>query len=96
VIVTTDDPHSEDPEQIINEIIKGVSSRYPLPLPAGRHGVTRYSDRRQAIEQALHSAQKGDIVLIAGRGHEKFQDFGSKQVPFDDREVVKEILSKRS
>jgi UDP-N-acetylmuramoyl-L-alanyl-D-glutamate--2,6-diaminopimelate ligase len=81
-IVTTDDPHSEDPVGILQEIVTGHESR-----------VTSLLDRREAIAQALKLAQKGDIVLIAGRGHEKFQDFGNKQVPFDDKEVVRELLS---
>lgn len=84
-IVTTDDPHSERPEEIIKEIRLGVAGH--------ESRVASQLDRKQAIEAALKQAKKGDIVLIAGRGHEKFQDFGDRQVPFDDREVVKEILS---
>jgi UDP-N-acetylmuramoyl-L-alanyl-D-glutamate--2,6-diaminopimelate ligase len=84
IIVTTDDPHSEDAETIIKEIVSGIATR-------DSRLVTRL-DRREAIELALKEAKKGDIVLIAGRGHEKIQDFGDKQVPFDDREVVRELL----
>jgi len=50
-------------------------------------------DRRKAIEEALKMAQAGDTVLIAGRGHEKFQDFAGKKTPLDDRQVCKEVLS---
>ncbi|MCU0641880.1 MAG: UDP-N-acetylmuramoyl-L-alanyl-D-glutamate--2,6-diaminopimelate ligase [Candidatus Margulisbacteria bacterium] len=85
VIVTTDDPHGEAPEAIIEEIMKGIPSRYSLL-------VTRYLDRKEAIAQALHTAQKGDIVLIAGRGHEKYQDFNGQKVPLDDKEVVRNLL----
>jgi UDP-N-acetylmuramoyl-L-alanyl-D-glutamate--2,6-diaminopimelate ligase len=84
-IVTTDDPHSEKPEVIIKEIMTGVTGN--------ESRVTSQLDRKLAIEEALQQAKKGDIVLIAGRGHEKFQDFGDKQVPFDDREVVRGLLS---
>ncbi|HVN67499.1 MAG TPA: cyanophycin synthetase, partial [Candidatus Sulfotelmatobacter sp.] len=86
VIVTTDDPHSEKPEAIIKEIISGVRDQGPGAR------VQKEVDRKTAIDKTLGSAKSGDIVLIAGRGHEKFQDCGDKQVPFDDREVVKEYL----
>ena len=85
VIITTDDPHSEDPQVIIQDILKGITN-YALRI-------TNETDRRKAIEMALGQAQKGDLVLIAGRGHEKYQDFNGKKVELDDREVVREILS---
>jgi len=87
-IVTTDDPHGEKPEAIIDEIIKGIPSDYALRI-------THYVDRKAAISKAFAQAQAGDIVLIAGRGHETVQDFGDKQVPFDDREVARKILGGR-
>lgn len=83
-IITTDDPHGEDPQSIIDEILKGVAGR--------RSQVVGQIDRRKAIEEALKMAKKGDMVLIAGRGHEEFQDFAGKKVPLDDREVAKEYL----
>ena len=82
VIVTTDDPHSESPEQIAEEIVKGIREKYTIMI-----------DRRQAIQKALSIAKKGDTVLIAGRGHEKFQDFNGKKIAIDDREVVREIIN---
>jgi len=84
VVITTDDPHSERPELIIEEVLKG----------AKHHGSKLISlvDRTKAIEKALSMAKKGDTVLIAGRGHEKYQDFAGKKVAFDDREVVRKIL----
>jgi UDP-N-acetylmuramoyl-L-alanyl-D-glutamate--2,6-diaminopimelate ligase len=85
-IVTTDDPHSERPEAIIKEIMAGTRDQ----VPGAR--VQEEIDRKTAIGKALSLADKGDIVLIAGRGHETFQDFGDKQMPFDDREVVRELL----
>jgi len=83
-IVTTDDPHGEEPERIIAEIVGGVSIHDPR--------FTVEPDRRTAIEKALSSAKSGDIVLIAGRGHEKYQDFAGEKVPIDDREVVRSLL----
>ncbi|MBN2057862.1 MAG: UDP-N-acetylmuramoyl-L-alanyl-D-glutamate--2,6-diaminopimelate ligase [Candidatus Saganbacteria bacterium] len=79
-IVTTDDPHSEGPEAIIKEV-------------AGKLKLTKITDRKKAIEAALKLAKKGDTVLIAGRGHEKYQDFKGKKVALDDREVVAQLIS---
>jgi len=79
-IITTDDPHSEDPEKIIKDIEKGL---------------TRYQkivDRREAIKRAIEMASDEDLVLIAGRGHEKYQDFAGKKVELDYRKVAREIL----
>jgi UDP-N-acetylmuramoyl-L-alanyl-D-glutamate--2,6-diaminopimelate ligase len=92
VIVTTDDPHSEEPQAIINEILQGITRYSLLAVPAGRQ-VTHYVDRREAIEKALSMARKGDIVVIAGRGHEKYQDFNGKKAELDDREVVRKFLT---
>jgi UDP-N-acetylmuramoyl-L-alanyl-D-glutamate--2,6-diaminopimelate ligase len=52
-------------------------------------------DRRTAIEQALHMASEDDIVVIAGRGHEKFQDYNGVKIEIDDREVVREVIGKK-
>lgn len=85
VIFTTDDPHSEDPEDILNEMTQGMSeSHYEVIV-----------DRIKAIEAAINKAQKNDIVLIAGRGHEKVQYWKSGNIELDDREVAKEILRKK-
>ncbi len=84
VIITTDDPHGEEPELIIKDILKGVASR--------KSRVASVIDRKEAIEKALSLAKKNDTVLIAGRGHEKFQDFAGKKVEIDDREVVRRVL----
>ena len=83
-IITTDDPHGEDPKQIINDILKGVTSNQST--------VTSIVDRREAIGKALGLAKKGDTVLIAGRGHERFQDFAGKKVAMDDGEAVREFF----
>jgi len=89
VIISTDDPHSEDPGKIIEEIEKGVKGK-------GSEVKGKYEkilDRREAITKALSLAGKDDIVLIAGRGHEKYQDFNGEKVEIDDREVVKKLLA---
>ncbi len=83
VIVTSDNPRSEDPEAIIAEILAGTG-------PGVRHD----ADRRAAIAQALHGAAAGDVVVIAGKGHEQGQEFaGGRKLPFDDVAVVQEILA---
>ena len=81
VIVTSDNPRSEAPEAIIQEILLG----------AGRRAETEV-DRAAAIERAIGEARPGDVVVVAGKGHERGQDFGARTVPFDDREVSTEIL----
>jgi UDP-N-acetylmuramoyl-L-alanyl-D-glutamate--2,6-diaminopimelate ligase len=82
VVVTSDNPRSEDPEAIIGEILAGAGS-----------DVTWFVDRRDAIAEAIASAQAGDVVVIAGKGHEQGQEFaGGYKVPFDDRVVAREVL----
>lgn len=88
VIVTSDNPRSEDPEAIVKDILAGVKSE-------NKSKVKVEVDRRKAIEIAINAARKGDIVLVAGKGHETYQIFKDKTVYFNDREVVKEIMNKR-
>ena len=83
VIVTSDNPRSEDPESIIDDICKGFQGG----------GVYREVDRKQAISLALKTANLEDIVLIAGKGHEEYQIVGSKKKPFSDKQIAKEFLS---
>ncbi len=80
-IVTSDNPRSEDPQAIIDEILAGMSGD-PEVEP----------DREAAIASALERAGEGDVVVIAGKGHEQGQEFADRIVPFDDREVVRETL----
>jgi UDP-N-acetylmuramoyl-L-alanyl-D-glutamate--2,6-diaminopimelate ligase len=89
VIVTSDNPRSEAPMQIIGDVVAGVSSNY-------RDRVTLNPDRRQAIGEALDVAQSGDIVVIAGKGHEKTQDLGDSVVEFDDRAVAQSFMESSS
>jgi UDP-N-acetylmuramoyl-L-alanyl-D-glutamate--2,6-diaminopimelate ligase len=87
VIVTSDNPRSEAPEAIIDEILAGIGSR-----PAAR--VAADPDRRRAIGRAVELAEAGDVVLIAGKGHERGQEFASgRKEPFDDAAVAREALA---
>ena len=85
-IVTSDNPRSEDPEQIVAEVAAGAGES---------DGVEIEVDRRAAIALALSRAEAGDTVVIAGKGHEQGQEFeGGRKVPFDDRDVAREELRK--
>jgi UDP-N-acetylmuramoyl-L-alanyl-D-glutamate--2,6-diaminopimelate ligase len=84
IVVTSDNPRSEPPEAIIEEILRGVNGG----RRAERHVVP---DRREAIQRALELAQPGDAVVIAGKGHETTQVLRDRSVPFDDRQVAREL-----
>jgi UDP-N-acetylmuramoyl-L-alanyl-D-glutamate--2,6-diaminopimelate ligase len=79
-IVTSDNPRSEEPEAIIAEILEGAADAEVEP------------DRREAIARAIGEAGEGDVVVIAGKGHEQGQQFADRTIPFDDREVSREAL----
>jgi UDP-N-acetylmuramoyl-L-alanyl-D-glutamate--2,6-diaminopimelate ligase len=79
-IVTSDNPRSEDPEAIIADILDGTD-------------MTIEPDRRRAIVLAVQGATRGDVVVIAGKGHEQGQQFGDVVLPFDDRTVALEALT---
>ncbi len=83
VFFTSDNPRTEDPEAILDEVVAGV--------PAGYH-YDRITDRRAAIQTAIHQAQAGDIVLIAGKGHEDYQIIGKTKHHFDDVEEATKAL----
>ena len=80
-IVTSDNPRSEEPLAIIEEILGGMSGDYEVE-----------PDRAAAIERAIAEAAEGDVVVIAGKGHEQGQEFADRTVPFDDREVARDAL----
>jgi UDP-N-acetylmuramyl tripeptide synthase len=86
-IVTSDNPRSEDPAAIIDEIVAGIPSNSLL-----QGEVEVVQDRREAIARAIEGAEPGDVVVIAGKGHEQGQQFRDRTVPFDDREVAREAL----
>jgi len=90
VIVTSDNPRSEDPEAIIREIIPGVEAGL---RETGRGQYIVHVDRRAAIHDAIRMAQPGDLVLIAGKGHEEYQIIGATTHPFDDRVVAREAIA---
>lgn len=85
VIITSDNPRTEKPEQIIAEVAAGMTGRaYELE-----------TDRRKAIEKALTRAETGDVVLVAGKGHEDYQIIGRQKQPFDDVKIIEEWGSKQ-
>jgi UDP-N-acetylmuramoyl-L-alanyl-D-glutamate--2,6-diaminopimelate ligase len=86
VIVTSDNPRTEDPERILDDIEAGMT--------AGGH--ERIEDRRAAIARAIACAEPGDVILLAGKGHETYQIRGTVKLPFDERAIVREIISERS
>jgi UDP-N-acetylmuramoyl-L-alanyl-D-glutamate--2,6-diaminopimelate ligase len=99
VIVTSDNPRTEDPEQIVEEIKRGIVVPADR-IQKGQAGpkATPYvaiTDRRAAIERAIREARPGDLVLIAGKGHEKYQVIGERVLPFDDVDVAASALAKR-
>ncbi|MFH1762781.1 MAG: UDP-N-acetylmuramoyl-L-alanyl-D-glutamate--2,6-diaminopimelate ligase [Gemmatimonadota bacterium] len=83
--VTSDNPRTEDPEAIIDDIVAGV----------GERPYRRLADRRNAIAAALAEARPGDLLLLAGKGHETYQVLGREQKPFDERAIVRELLGLR-
>ena len=87
VVVTSDNPRNEDPQSIIEQILPGIADGTPLVVEP---------DRRAAIGRVLESARAGDVVLIAGKGHETAIDMGGSRLPFDDRQVAAEVLGRLS
>jgi UDP-N-acetylmuramoyl-L-alanyl-D-glutamate--2,6-diaminopimelate ligase len=83
IILTSDNPRYEDPMDIINDILQGIKDKTKVIIQ---------QDRKKAIEKALKLAQKNDIILIAGKGHENYQIVKDQTIHFDDREVVEELL----
>jgi UDP-N-acetylmuramoyl-L-alanyl-D-glutamate--2,6-diaminopimelate ligase len=88
IIVTSDNPRTEKPQDIINEIVTGFKD-------PGSPKITVEQDRKKAIELAIKKAAGGDVVLIAGKGHENYQIIGTQRFDFDDRKVALEFLRKR-
>ena len=85
VIITSDNPRNEEPQDIINDMLAGLS-------PQQMKKVVSIVDRREAIRTACMMAEKGDVILIAGKGHEDYQEIKGVKHHFDDREVVREIF----
>jgi UDP-N-acetylmuramoyl-L-alanyl-D-glutamate--2,6-diaminopimelate ligase len=97
VVITSDNPRSEDPRQIIEEIKRGiVQPRDRGGPPSGTETPwMAIPERREAIERAIRESRSGDVVLIAGKGHEQYQEIGERVLPFDDVSVAREALARR-
>ena len=85
-ILTSDNPRGEDPEKIISEIASGMPVK-PQVIEV---------DRRKAIEQAFNEVESGDLIVVAGRGHEEYQEIDGKKIPFSDKTVLLDVVSKAS
>ena len=86
VIITSDNPRFEDPQMIIDDMLTGLTSQQ-------KKKVVTIVDRREAIRTATMMAEKGDIILIAGKGHEDYQEIKGVKNHFDDHEVVREVIN---
>jgi UDP-N-acetylmuramoyl-L-alanyl-D-glutamate--2,6-diaminopimelate ligase len=86
VIVTSDNPRSEDPRTIVQEVESGMA----------RCNYTTVQERREAITMAVERAESGDILLIAGKGHEEYQEIRGVRYRFSDREVVEAAIRERA
>ena len=86
LVLTSDNPRFEDPEEIIKEMLAGLTK-------AEQERTLCITDRTQAIKTAIMLAKKGDVILVAGKGHEDYQEIQGVKHHFDDREKLKEIFS---
>ena len=84
LIVTSDNPRTENPEAIIDQVLVGVEKE--------NTPYVRITNRKEAIFYAVQHAQKDDVILLAGKGHEDYQVLGTEKVHFDEREIVAEAL----
>jgi UDP-N-acetylmuramoyl-L-alanyl-D-glutamate--2,6-diaminopimelate ligase len=89
VILTSDNPRDEEPETILAEMQKGVP-------PHNYNKVIKITDRKEAINHAYNMAHTNDIILLAGKGHEKYQEIKGIKYPFDDKEILNNILNKKA
>ncbi len=87
VILTSDNPRSEDPETIIDEMMAGIDI-------TDKRKVLMIANRKEAIKTAYAFAQSGDIILVAGKGHEKYQEIKGVKHPFDDKQIIKDLMNK--
>lgn len=87
MILTTDNPRHEDPEQIFADMKQGLSPGMSVRIEP---------DREKAIRLAIEELKDGDVLILAGKGHETIQEVGALQLPFDDREVARRLLAERA
>jgi UDP-N-acetylmuramoyl-L-alanyl-D-glutamate--2,6-diaminopimelate ligase len=92
IVITSDNPRSEDPARIIEEVQRGIT---PDTRRDSAQRLLTIVDRRAAIAKAIELAAPGDVVLVAGKGHEKYQVIGDRTLPFDDVAVAREALARR-
>ncbi|MCU1382095.1 MAG: murE [Acidobacteria bacterium] len=90
IVITSDNPRSEDPNRIIEEVRRGIT-----PDTKRESTLLAIVDRKAAIGKAIELAKSGDVVLVAGKGHEKYQVIGTRTLPFDDVAVAREALARR-
>ena len=81
-VITSDNPRTEEPMQIINEITKGIEKDNYIVV----------ENRREAIKKAMEIAEKDDVIVVAGKGHEDYQVLKDKTIHFDEREIIAEIV----
>ena len=86
VILTSDNPRNEEPQDIINDMLAGLSDEQ-------KRNVLSITDRKEAIRTACALANKGDVVVVAGKGHEDYQEIKGVKHHFDDKEVIREIFN---
>ena len=87
-IITSDNPRTENPKLIVNEIEEGIKKT------KGKYEVI--VDRTEAIKKAIKMANKNDIIVLAGKGHEPYQEINGVKYPFDERIIVNEIINKKT
>jgi UDP-N-acetylmuramoyl-L-alanyl-D-glutamate--2,6-diaminopimelate ligase len=87
IVITSDNPRTEQPELILKDIEEGLTNS---SIDTGKYELI--ADRKAAIQKAVEMASPGDVVLIAGKGHETYQDINGVKHPFDDRIVAKEAI----
>ena len=87
MFLTSDNPRSEEPQKIVNDILIGIEKREKITIEI---------DRFKAINESIKFANKEDIILIAGKGHEDYQILNDKVIDFDDREIAYKLLKEKS
>jgi UDP-N-acetylmuramoyl-L-alanyl-D-glutamate--2,6-diaminopimelate ligase len=84
IYITSDNPRNEDPQLIVNDILNGITDKSNVIVEL---------NRKKAIEMALDDQEQDEVVVILGKGDEAFQIIYDKKLPFDDREIVRELLN---